>query len=223
MKFSIGLPNKFNLGNQRVPSKVKTLLERVPSDWPSREGAGILAGIVIGVLCRGLINRFLSRTRLRRSLPMENGMSSDEEVDDMSGAPASGEHKLVLCVRSDLKMQKGKIAAQVGHATLGAYKKARQKDAAALRGWEHNAQPKIALQIRSHAEAKQLDASARRYGLVTYMVYDAGRTQVASVCLSRVLYEISTLRCNDERRCSFRSRSGSIFHAHPPFCAHSTP
>ena len=33
-----------------------------------------------------------------------------------------GEIKMVLVVREDLKMGKGKIGAQCGHATLGAYK-----------------------------------------------------------------------------------------------------
>jgi PTH2 family peptidyl-tRNA hydrolase len=32
------------------------------------------------------------------------------------------EHKVVLCVRDDLKMGIGKIAAQCCHATLGNYK-----------------------------------------------------------------------------------------------------
>ena len=33
-----------------------------------------------------------------------------------------GEVKMVLVVREDLKMGKGKIGAQCGHATLGAYR-----------------------------------------------------------------------------------------------------
>jgi hypothetical protein len=36
-------------------------------------------------------------------------------------------HKMVLCVRTDLKMGKGKIAAQCGHAVLGSYKQALRK------------------------------------------------------------------------------------------------
>ena len=38
-------------------------------------------------------------------------------------AATTGEMKMVLVVRSDLKMGKGKIGAQCGHAVLGAYKK----------------------------------------------------------------------------------------------------
>jgi peptidyl-tRNA hydrolase len=181
MKFGFDVPRKLQIGNHRTTSRFKTIMDKVPTDWQSREGIGLVAGLVIGVLCRGLVNRFLSRTGRGRALASANDLSSDDELDDSPGPSAGGEYKLVFCVRTDLKMQKGKIAAQVGHATLGAYKKARGKDAAALRRWEHNAQPKIALQIGSNAEAKQLDASARKHGLVTYMVHDAGRTQVASV------------------------------------------
>ena len=39
----------------------------------------------------------------------------------MSGG---GEMKMVLVIRSDLKMGKGKIGAQCGHAVLGAYRQA---------------------------------------------------------------------------------------------------
>lgn len=89
----------------------------------------------------------------------------------------------MLCVRTDLKMQKGKIAAQVGHATLGAYKHALKKNPFALRKWENGAQPKIALQVGSETEARRLERAAKSRGLTTYMVYDAGRTQIAAVSL----------------------------------------
>lgn len=153
-------------------------LDRLPRDWQSREGAGLAAGVLLGFLCRTAIERLLRRFGLGGAIPSALLYDSDEE--DSSLGAAHGEHKLVLCVRTDLKMQKGKIAAQVGHATLGAYKSAARKCPAVLRAWERNAQPKIALQIRSRAEATQLESAARRKGLVTYVVHDAGRTQIAA-------------------------------------------
>ena len=57
--------------------------------------------------------------------------SNDEEQSEndsslpMQPLPSSTEeHKLVLVVRTDLGMGKGKIAAQCGHATLACYKRA---------------------------------------------------------------------------------------------------
>lgn len=153
-------------------------LQRPADDWPTREGLGLVLGVLVGALCRPLVAPLLRRLGvLRAGAPLYD---SDEDDDAGAGAPAGGEHKLVLCVRTDLRMQKGKIAAQVGHATLGAYKAAARAAPAALRAWERSAQPKIALQIASHAAARQLDAAARRKGLVTYMVHDAGRTQIAA-------------------------------------------
>jgi len=43
----------------------------------------------------------------------------------------------VLVVRTDLKMRKGKIAAQCGHATLGCYKRAQK---GALKRWMRHGQ-----------------------------------------------------------------------------------
>ena len=49
----------------------------------------------------------------------DSGLTDDEE--DTSDEDEEGEeHKLIMVVRSDLGMRKGKIAAQCGHATLAA-------------------------------------------------------------------------------------------------------
>lgn len=138
-------------------------------------GIGITTGFVLGVLTRAIFRR------LRPQLTNDFASESDDDVGWISASSAGEDHKLVLCVRTDLKMGKGKIAAQVGHATIGAYKRAERLNPSALRMWENNAQPKIALQITSKHQAETLDREARKRGLVTYMVYDAGRTQIAAV------------------------------------------
>ena len=45
--------------------------------------------------------------------------ADDPRADDATSALRLGPVKMVLCVRQDLKMSKGKIAAQCGHASLG--------------------------------------------------------------------------------------------------------
>lgn len=138
----------------------------------------------IGV-ATGFAMGFISNFLLRRLRPVQILFDSDDDdISESAVTPSASsheEHKLVFCVRTDLKMQKGKIAAQVGHATLGAYKKAARRDPMSVSHWERHAQPKIALQIRSQHEAQQLEKKASRLGLVTYVVYDAGRTQIAAV------------------------------------------
>jgi peptidyl-tRNA hydrolase, PTH2 family len=47
-----------------------------------------------------------------------------------------GEVKMVLVVREDLKMGKGKIGAQCGHATLGAYKAVKREIEKGSKFWQ---------------------------------------------------------------------------------------
>eukprot|EP00389_Voromonas_pontica_P011700 GDKH01017917.1.p1 GENE.GDKH01017917.1~~GDKH01017917.1.p1 ORF type:complete len:259 (+),score=26.13 GDKH01017917.1:130-906(+) len=103
--------------------------------------------------------------------------SSEESSDDSSD---SGECKMVLVVRQDLQMGKGKIAAQCCHATLGAYKKAVQCKNPFLQKWERSGQAKVALKCSDDEELKQLRLHARAKGVHTYLVADAGRTQIAA-------------------------------------------
>ncbi|KAH7160711.1 peptidyl-tRNA hydrolase PTH2-domain-containing protein [Dactylonectria macrodidyma] len=93
------------------------------------------------------------------------------------------ECKLVLVVRTDLGMTKGKIAAQCSHATLACYKKlARSPEGSAerklLARWEKLGQAKIAVQIKGQDEMLALCRKARSLGLVAEVVQDAGRTQI---------------------------------------------
>lgn len=61
------------------------------------------------------------------------------------------EIKMVLVVRNDLKMGKGKAAAQCSHATLGCYKTA-LKSPRLLSYWEDNGQPKVVLKCEEEKE-----------------------------------------------------------------------
>lgn len=101
------------------------------------------------------------------------------EVSDKYGI-MNGPFKLVLCVNNELKMTKGKIAAQCGHATLGAYKLASKHCTSALRNWEYMGQAKIAVKVDTEDEMYELMSKAKAAGLVTYLVEDAGRTQIAA-------------------------------------------
>ncbi|EPS28972.1 hypothetical protein PDE_03918 [Penicillium oxalicum 114-2] len=112
---------------------------------------------------------------------------SDEEDEGTGEELASfkdnqEEVKLVLVVRTDLGMTKGKIAAQASHATLACYKYfiTHQPDSPILRRWEQGGQAKIALQIKSEEDLLLLQAQAMSLGLCARVIQDAGRTQIAS-------------------------------------------
>ena len=88
------------------------------------------------------------------------------------------EYKMTALVRTDLGMGVGKIAAQVSHATLGAYRDACTSNSDAVRAWSECGEPTIVLQVGSLAELDALLAAARARGLVAHSVSDAGRTEV---------------------------------------------
>lgn len=88
-------------------------------------------------------------------------------------------YKMVLVVRTDLGMSKGKIAAQCSHAAVGAFEKAQKRDPEALKIWQCDGQAKVAVKTDSLDELKQIAENASKLGLITYMIRDAGRTQIA--------------------------------------------
>ena len=73
--------------------------------------------------------------------------------------------KLVLVVRTDLKMGKGKAAAQCGHATLAAYKSVASKSPAILRAWEYGGQAKVVVKAQSEAELDAMYSTCRSMGV----------------------------------------------------------
>ncbi|RSL47649.1 hypothetical protein CEP51_012677 [Fusarium floridanum] len=93
------------------------------------------------------------------------------------------ECKLVLVVRTDLGMTKGKIAAQCSHATLACYKTllrapANSPQRKILSRWERLGQAKIAVQVKSQEEMLELRRKARSLGITAEVIQDAGRTQI---------------------------------------------
>jgi peptidyl-tRNA hydrolase, PTH2 family len=89
-----------------------------------------------------------------------------------------GVTKLVLVVRTDLAMGRGKVAAQVAHAAVAATLSGRRTRR--LRRWLAAGQPKVVLRAGSQDELAALAARAESAGLAVEMVRDAGRTQVAA-------------------------------------------
>ncbi|XP_011180500.1 peptidyl-tRNA hydrolase 2, mitochondrial [Zeugodacus cucurbitae] len=88
--------------------------------------------------------------------------------------------KLVLVVRGDLKMSKGKTAAQCAHAAVLCYQQS-QKDNEKKKiaeNWSIMGQPKIVLRANKLEEITNLQNRAKNAGVVAELVRDAGRTQL---------------------------------------------
>lgn len=87
--------------------------------------------------------------------------------------------KLVLVVRSDLKLSKGKTASQAAHAAVMCFKQSLERDPTLASKWLNVGQPKIVLKVDSLSELESLRDSAKNAGIVNSLVLDAGRTQIS--------------------------------------------
>lgn len=90
-------------------------------------------------------------------------------------------YKQVIVIRADLKMGKGKIAAQSSHASLEAYEKALNKEPAWVDAWKESGQEKVVLKVNSENELLEMfEAVKKRFQGMPALIIDAGRTQIAS-------------------------------------------
>uniref|UniRef100_A0A0N4Z8R4 peptidyl-tRNA hydrolase n=1 Tax=Parastrongyloides trichosuri TaxID=131310 RepID=A0A0N4Z8R4_PARTI len=89
-------------------------------------------------------------------------------------------YKMVLVVNMSLNMGKGKLAAQVGHAVLGTYKKALESEEGklAISRWERYGQAKVVLKGKDTEGLMDLFKEAKDKGQWAYIVTDAGYTQI---------------------------------------------
>ncbi|KAL1918274.1 uncharacterized protein VTP21DRAFT_2934 [Calcarisporiella thermophila] len=111
---------------------------------------------------------------------------NDDDWEDLSEQEDEGidvyndDYKMVLVVRTDLGMTKGKVAAQCSHATLACYREATRKCPKILRAWERSGQAKVTLKVESEQAMLDLQSKARQLGLCAQSIRDAGRTQIAA-------------------------------------------
>jgi PTH2 family peptidyl-tRNA hydrolase len=94
------------------------------------------------------------------------GMSLDEKL------------KMVFVVNHELKMGKGKIAAQVAHAAVKATLACGERDVALLNAWFKTGQKKICVKGDSTQHLDQLSIDAKKKGILANKIHDAGHTQI---------------------------------------------
>ncbi|KAL4604521.1 hypothetical protein ACB092_10G198600 [Castanea dentata] len=134
---------------------------------------GLVIGFILGLLLdlsKPPINK--NKTNKKNFAPGKPQFAVSNNGDQ--------ELKMVLVVRQDLKMKSGKIASQCAHAATGMYAELMQSHRSLLRQWEQCGQPKIVVTCRNQQEMNKLMEAAENIGLPTFVVADAGRTQVLS-------------------------------------------
>lgn len=90
-------------------------------------------------------------------------------------------YKQAILIRADLKLPKGKAAAQAAHASVEAVLRTEKSRSGAerVRLWRNEGMAKIVLKVADDKELIELNERAKAEGLVTAMITDAGRTVVA--------------------------------------------
>jgi len=90
--------------------------------------------------------------------------------------------KMVIVVRTDLNMGKGKTAAQVAHAAvslvLDILNSSNSKWKEWLYEWLDEGQPKIVVKVQNLEELNKRYEEAMRFNLPAVIIQDAGRTQL---------------------------------------------
>ncbi|XP_060911873.1 peptidyl-tRNA hydrolase 2, mitochondrial [Labrus mixtus] len=134
-------------------------------------------GVVAGLGC-GLFLGWHLRSRFgpaSKSLIAAVGNGTGEA----SVMGEGGEFKMILVVRNDLKMGKGKVAAQCSHAAVSAYKQVQRRNPELLKQWEYCGQPKVVVKAPDEDTLIDLLGHAKEVGLPVSLIQDAGRTQIA--------------------------------------------
>ncbi len=94
---------------------------------------------------------------------------------DARGGLGMTEYKQVIAVRSDLKMSKGKLAAQASHASVEAVLRSDKDD---IKFWREQGMKKIVVKVATKEALFTLKQEAEDAGLVCALITDAGHTEV---------------------------------------------
>ena len=93
--------------------------------------------------------------------------------------------KQVIVVRKDLKMRKGKIAAQVAHGSLGVT--LANLEHPDVEEWLAGAFTKICVSCDSEEELLELEALATAKNVINCLITDSGKTEFHGVPTNTVL------------------------------------
>ena len=84
-------------------------------------------------------------------------------------------YKQVILARKDLDLPKGKLAAQVAHASVEAVLRS-EKDV--VKKWRNEGMKKIVLRVTDLKELQKYNQRAKDSGFITALITDAGLTTV---------------------------------------------
>jgi len=86
--------------------------------------------------------------------------------------------KMVFVINHELKMGKGKIAAQVGHAAVKATLQSGELRPELLDAWLSTGQKKVCVKADDVRQLEQIEQQAKHHQILTSKIHDAGHTQI---------------------------------------------
>ena len=92
--------------------------------------------------------------------------------------------KMVFIINSELKMGKGKIAAQVGHAAVSSTLKSGEKTPHLFEAWLAAGQKKICVKANDSSHIEEIEKQANQLKILSVKINDAGHTQIPSGSLT---------------------------------------
>ncbi|CAN6441203.1 unnamed protein product [Victoria cruziana] len=150
--------------------------EKRPSTW----GVNVKAENFITGIVFGFILGFISDFFMNSMGSIGRGSAPSSKSEKSLVLTSDDELKMVLVVRQDLKMGTGKIASQCAHAAVGMYDKLLHSQKSLLMQWWQCGQPKVVVKCKNQREMDRLKDEAENVGLPTFVVADAGRTQISA-------------------------------------------
>ena len=87
-------------------------------------------------------------------------------------------YKQVILVRADLKLPKGKMAAQAAHASVECVLKLMKENKDVVSAWRKEGMKKIVLKVKDEKDLYKYAQLAKDQGLMTAIITDAGHTVV---------------------------------------------
>ncbi len=103
--------------------------------------------------------------------------------------------KQVIIVRLDLEMGKGKLAAQVAHASVEGFYRVLNKNKDKALEWLKTGAKKIVLKVQTETELLKIYEDAYKAGLEAVIIRDSGLTQlipgtITAICIGPESEEI---------------------------------
>jgi PTH2 family peptidyl-tRNA hydrolase len=88
------------------------------------------------------------------------------------------EYKMVIVTRKDLDLSPGKLAAQVAHAAVACALETKKVNSKWFTKWQNEGEKKAVVKVECEDDFYPLKEKAEQLKIVTYLVVDAGHTEI---------------------------------------------